>query len=514
MRADGFRRRVLALTLSGLAGCAAGPDYHRPAVPAADGYAPAPLPESTAETPAVAGGQSQRLVGSAEESAQWWMLFGSPELNALVEQSFKKNPTIVEAQAALKQAQELVAAQRGYFYPSLDAGYSFERQKVAGNLANSVAPGVQGNGTDIQAYQNPSEPPYNAPLYYNLHTAQLTVGYTPDVFGGNWRQVESLQAQAQAQRFALEAAYITLASNIVSAVVQEASLREQIEAVQTIITENRHSLDILERQRQQGFVMRADVAAQEAQYAQALALLPPLEKQLEQTRDLIRVLAGSTPDHDVAGGFRFETLQLPLELPVSVPSRLIEQRPDVRQAEALLHSANAQLDAAIAARLPQFSIDGTIGGVATEFTQMFQSGGPFWTLIGGVTQPVFEGGTLLHRQRAARQALIQAAAQYQQTILTAYQNVADSLHAIYSDADGLRAAQRNEAAARVQLDIAQRQLDAGLVYELYLLQAQGAYQQAVLNRIQAQALRFGDTAALFVALGGGWWNRSGPAPGG
>jgi NodT family efflux transporter outer membrane factor (OMF) lipoprotein len=254
--------------------------------------------------------------------------------------------------------------------------------------------------------------------------------------------------------------------------------------------------------------MRADVAAEEAQLAQALALLPPLDKQLEQNRDQIRALVGNFPDQDVAATFHFVDLHLPRELPLSVPSKLIDQRPDVRAAEALLHSANAQLGVAIAARLPQFSISGTYGGTATVFNQMFASGGPFWTLIGGATQPLFAGGTLLHRQRDAQQALIQAATQYQMTVLVAYQNVADTLHAIYSDADGLQAAVQYENAARVSLDIAQRQLDTGLIYELALLQAQEAYQQAVISRIQAQSQRFGDTAALFVALGGGWWNRS------
>lgn len=503
----------LGAVLVGVTACAVGPNYHRPPVPAAASYSPDPLPEQTTATPAVNGGDAQHFSATNDVRWRWWTLFQAPTLNDLVAQALQRNPSIIEAQAALRQAQELVSAQRGFFYPTVTAGYTFERQKVAGNQSNSVAPGVQGNGTDIQAYQNASQAPHNEPLYYNFHTAQLTVGYIPDVFGANWRQVESLQAQAQAQRFALEAAYMTLASTVVSAVVQEASLREQLAAVHAIVEENRKALEILQRQLQQGFVMRADVAAQEAQYAQSLALLPPLEKQLEQTRDLLRALVGNAPDQDVASDVRLDTLQLPRELPQAVPSKMIDQRPDVRAAEALLHSANAQLDIAIAARLPQFSINGTLGGTATEFAQMFQSGGPFWNIIYGVTEPVFAGGTLLHRQRAARQALIAAAAQYQLTVLTAYQNVADSLHAIYSDADGLLAAQRNEDAARVQLDIARRQLDAGLVYQLFLLQAQATYEQAVLGRIQAQAQRFGDTAALFVALGGGWWNRSGGAAG-
>jgi NodT family efflux transporter outer membrane factor (OMF) lipoprotein len=490
-----------------LATACVGPNFHRPDAPKDADYVSMPLPEHTAAAPDAVGGDVQHFTMAGEISWQWWTLFQSRQLDELIEQAFKKNPSISNAQAALRQAQELVSAQRGFFYPSVAANYTFERQKVAGNLSNSVAPGVQGNGTVIAPTQNPNSTPHNQPLYYNFHTAQLTVGYTPDVFGGNWRQVESLQAQAEAQRFALEAAYMTLASNLTAAAIQEAAVRAQLDAAHAIVEANRKSLDILQRQLADGYVMRADVAAQEAQLAQAAALIPPLEKQLEQTRDLIRALAGNLPNQDVTVTFKFDDLHLPRELPLTLPSKLIDQRPDVRAAEALMHSANAEVGVAIAARLPQFSISGTVGGTATEFTQMFDSGGPFWSIIAGATQPLFDGGTLRHRQRAAEQALIQAASQYQSTVLTAYQNVADTLHAIYSDADGLAAAVRNEQATRIQLDIARRQLTSGQVNELFLMQAQQAYQQAVINRIQAQAMRFGDSAALFMALGGGWWNR-------
>jgi len=496
----------LAVAAAVTAGCAAGPDFHRPEPPKAVGYAPLPLPPQTAASPDIAGGDVQHFT-AADISWQWWTLFQSPQLNALIEQAFKNNPTILNAQSALRQAQELVSAQRGFFYPTVAANYTFERQKVAGNLSSSVAPGVQGNGTEIAPVQNLSGTPHNQPLYYNFQTAQLTVGYTPDVFGSNRRQVESLQAQAEAQRFGLEAAYMTLASNIVAAAIQEAALRAQREAVHAIVDENHKSLDILRRQFAAGYVMRAEVAAQEAQLAQAAALVPPLDKQLEQTRDLIRALAGNLPNQDVAATFNFEDMHLPRELPLTLPSKLVNQRPDVRAAESLLHSANAQVGVAVAARLPQFPITGAVGGTATEFSQMFASGGPFWNIIAGATAPLFDGGTLRHRQRAAEQALTQAATQYQSTVIAAYQNVADTLHAIYSDADGLEAAVQNERAMKIQLDIAQRQLTTGLVGELFLLQAQEAYQQAVINRIQAQGSRFGDSAALFMALGGGWWNR-------
>jgi NodT family efflux transporter outer membrane factor (OMF) lipoprotein len=484
-----------------------GPNFHRPAPPKDAGYLVAPLPEQTAASPELPGGDAQHVNTAADISWQWWTLFESPQLNGLVELAFKNNPSIRNAQAALRQAAELTAAQRGFFYPTVALNYTFERQRAAGNLANSTAPGVQGNGTVLLPIQNPSGPVFNSPLFYNFHTAQATVNYNPDVFGGNRRQVESLDAQREAQRFNLEAAYMTLASNVVAAVIQEASIRDQLDAVHAILDASRHSLDILKLQLKDGYVMRADVAAQEAQLAQVEALVAPLEKQLEQTRDLIRALVGQMPNQDVGDSFKLADLHQPRELPLTIPSKLVDQRPDVRMAEALLHSANADVGVAVANRLPQFSITGAIGGAATQFNQMFAQGGAFWNIILGATQPVFDGGTLRHRQRAAEQALIQAATQYQSTVLGAYQNVADTLHAIYSDADALSAAARYEQATKLQLDIAGRQLNSGQVNELFLLQAEQSYQQAVINRIQAQALRFGDSASLFMALGGGWWNR-------
>jgi NodT family efflux transporter outer membrane factor (OMF) lipoprotein len=253
--------------------------------------------------------------------------------------------------------------------------------------------------------------------------------------------------------------------------------------------------------------MRIDLAAQEAALAQAKATLPPLQKQLAQTRDMIRALVGNLPNQDVPETFELDTLQLPPELPLSLPAKIIEQRPDVRAAEAQLRAANAQVGVAVAAMLPQFSINGSLGGNATQIPWMFRSGGPFWNLYGNVSQPIFEGGTLLHRKRAANEALKQAAAQYQSTVITAYQNVADTLHASISDADTLAADVAAEVAAKVTYDLTYRQMDVGYINYLTLLSAETAYQQAMLTRVQAQATRYGDTVALFQALGGGWWNR-------
>jgi NodT family efflux transporter outer membrane factor (OMF) lipoprotein len=490
-------------------GCAVGPNFHQPRTPVDAGFATTPLPDVTASTN-VLGGDAQRFVTGQDILFKWWEAYASPALNSLVENAFRANPTITAAQAALRQAQELVRAQQGFFFPTVGGDYNFERQKLAGNLSGQSAPGAQGNGADIVATQNPPpiSPPHNAPLYFNFQTVQLMVGFVPDVFGNNRRKVESLDAQAQMQRFELEATYVTLATNVVAAAIQEASTRAQIAAIRQIIDYNEKSLQVLLDKFKQGYAMRIDVAAQEAQLAQAKASLPPLEKQFEQTRDLIRALVGKLPNQEVEQTFELASLKLPEDIPLSLPSKIIEQRPDVRAAEQQLRSVNAQVGVAIAAMLPQFTITGALGGTATEFPWLFRSGGPFWNLIGDVTQPVFAGGTLWHTKRAADQALRQAAAQYQTVVLTAYQNVADTLHAMLADADALTADLAAERAAKVTLDLTHEKMQDGYTDYLTDLAAQMAYQQALLTLVQAQATRFGDTAALYQALGGGWWNRT------
>jgi NodT family efflux transporter outer membrane factor (OMF) lipoprotein len=503
---------LVAMCATLAAGCAVGPNFHRPQAPANPGFAPAPLPQASASAP-IHGGEAQQFTSGGDIPFQWWELFQCPALNSLIQKAFKANPTVAAAQAALAQAHELMYAQQGLYYPAIGATYQAERHKIAGNLTNDQAPGVQGNGDNLLApLQDPNNPPYTAPLYYNFQTAELTVGFVPDVFGSNRRQVESLAAQAEAQRLALEATYITLASNVAAAAIQEASLRAQIRAAGQIIDADEKSLRILREQFKLGYAMRIDVAAQETALAQAKATLPPLQLQFEQTRDLLRALVGNLPNQDVPETFELDALQLPPEMPVSLPARIIEQRPDVRAAEAQLHAANAQVGVAVAAMLPQLAITGSYGGNADQFNWMFRSGGPFWNLVGNLTQPLFEGGTLLHRKRAAKEGLKQAAAQYQITVIAAYQNVADTLHASLSDADALAAQVEAENAARVAYDLTRRQMDVGYVNYLTLLSAETAYQQALLSRIQAQATRYDDSLALFQALGGGWWNRPGNTP--
>lgn len=500
-----FARLPAVAACALLAACAAGPDYHRPETATGERYTPGDLPAATAAAPGAAG-SAQRFVMGRDIPFAWWTQFGSARLDALVERSLHANPSIPAAQAALRQALEFVAAQQGYFYPTVGADFNAQRQKLAGNVGGN-SPGLQGNGTVISTGQNPSGPVYNSPVTYNFYTASLVLGYTPDVFGGNRRQVESLRAQADALRYQMEATYITLASNVVGAAIQAASLRSQIEATQAAIDENARGQKILREQLRLGYAARIDVALQDAALAQARALLPPLQKQLEQTEDLLRALCGAMPGEALDDGFELSELRLPEELPVSLPVRLIEQRPDVRAAEEQLHAASAQVGVAVAARLPQFTITGAIGGTSSRINQMFSPGGPFWNLVGDVAQPIFDGGTLLHRERAADEGLVQAREQYRLAIVTALQNVADTLHAIESDADGLAAAVEAERATREVLDVTQKQADSGYVNGLVLLSAQVAWQQERIALVQARTNRFGDTVALFQSLGGGWWNR-------
>ncbi|MDE1981035.1 MAG: efflux transporter outer membrane subunit [Betaproteobacteria bacterium] len=501
-----IRLFTAAACCSLLAGCALGPDFARPAAPAAEGYAPGQSVAQLEQASRAASGSPHFNAGK-DIPFDWWTLFQSPQLNALIERAFKANPSIEAAQAALRQAQQNTLAQQGFFYPTLGLEYLPTRNKLAGNMGGN-SPGVQGNGTIIQTYSNPSGPaPYNGPVYYNFHTAQVTLNYAPDVFGGNRRQVESLEAQAESQKFQLEAAYITLASNVVAAALQEASVRAQIAAMESIVEDNRKLLQISHKQFKYGYINGIDLSTQELALAQTEQALVPLRQQLAQTRDLIRVLAGQLPNEEVPETFELSSIHLPQELPVSLPSRLVEQRPDVRAAEAQLHAANAQIGVAIANRFPQFSITGLLGGEASVPSQMFQTGGGFFNLIGDISLPVFDGGTLSAREQGAREALQQAAAQYKSTVLAAFQNVADTLHAIQSDANAYRAATRSREAAQKALTITRKQYELGQVSYPVLLVADQSYQQSAITSIQVETNRLGDAAALYQALGGGWWHR-------
>jgi len=475
-----------------LAGCAVGPDFQRPPAPDVQGYTAKPLPAKTAAAD-VPGGQAQAFKPGADIPAQWWTLFHSKTLNALIERALKANPDLQAAQASLRQARENVYAGEGTLMPSIDAKGSVTRQKTTGSQFGR--PGSAGS-------------------LYTLYNASVNVSYGIDLFGYDRRLLESLESQADVQRFQLEAAYLTLTSNVVTTAVQEASLRAQIAATEEIIASEQRQQDILQQQYDAGAVSLNDVLAQRTTVAQSQATLPPLQKQLASVQNQLAALAGNFPGQGHGEAFDLSGLQLPAELPVSLPSKLVAQRPDIRAAEAQLHDASAKVGVATAAMLPELTLSGSYGTVGTRAADLFTPGSEIWNLGAGLLQPIFRGGTLLHQRRAAVAGYDKAAAQYRSAVLNAFRDVADTLRALESDADALAAQTRAEQASADSLDLAKDQFKVGAISYLALLNAQKAYEQARIGLVQAQATRYADTAALFQSLGGGWWNRNDDAAAG
>ncbi|HTI86615.1 MAG TPA: efflux transporter outer membrane subunit [Alphaproteobacteria bacterium] len=477
---------VFAIALSA---CTVGPDFLRPKAPDVDAYTPAKLPDKTASAPGPAGA-AQTFVSGRDLPYEWWTLFRSEPLNRLVSDALKVNPDVQAAEAALRQARETYYAEQGGLYPEVDGSLSAQRQRSAGALQGRT-------GTTT----------------FNLYRASIDVSYGLDIFGGERRLIEARAAQAEFQEYQLEATYLTLSSNVVGLAIQEASLREQIAATEDIIGAQTDQLDVVRRQFELGAVSRSDVLAQEAAVSQTRATLPGLSKQLAQTRNQLTSLAGRFPSQNIEQTFRFGDLALPEELPLTLPSKLVEQRPDVRAREALLHAASAEIGVATANQLPQITLTGSVGTAATQFSDLFKSQSLIWSAGAGLAQSIFDGGRLDHEKKAAVAAFDQAAAQYRSTVLTSFQDVADALHALQNDADALAAQAEAERSAADSLALARDQFNAGAINYLTLLNAERTYQQSRISRVQAQASRYADTVALFQALGGGWWNRSDLASG-
>jgi NodT family efflux transporter outer membrane factor (OMF) lipoprotein len=475
---------VVAMLALAMSGCV-GPNFVPPAAPAVEGYLPGKL-ASPGPTPSAPKVQGQHFVTGEDVSARWWAAFRSQPLNHLVRDSVNHSPTLQSAEAAIKIAHYNALAQRGLFFPQV-TGNSTSQQILVAN------PG-----------QVPPVPTEGPQSQFSLVTNQLTVTFVPDIWGANLRAVENLDAVTEQQLFQLEAAYLTLTSNVVTAAIQEASFRSQITETKRVIAIERRLLDILKRQFGAGQAAKADVLAQEAALAAAEQLLPPLEKALGQQRDLLTALAGRLSADEIAQKFDLDHMKLPANLPISLPSKLVDQRPDVRAAEAAMHSASAQVGVAIAARLPNILLSANGGSTSFNFAQQFTPGTGFYTLAASVTAPIFDGFTLYNKQKAAEAALDQAEAQYRATVITAFQNVADALRALQADARALQAAVHSEETAKASLDIVETQLSAGQVNQLAVLNAQQTYLTAVVTRVLAQANRLSDTAALFMALGGGW----------
>jgi NodT family efflux transporter outer membrane factor (OMF) lipoprotein len=479
------RHRIAGTLLVLLAGCAVGPNFHRPTPPKSTDYGSAPAQGTTASALGT-GGAAQTFIAGRDIPGEWWTLFRSEKLTGLVEQSLKANPNMDAAQAALRQAQLLYKAQRTSLLPTVQGSFGGTRSEYP--LNSLTAPTTASSNT------------------YNLFTAELSLSYMPDVFGGTRRALEATRAQVAATRYQLIATYVTLSSNVVTTAIQEASLRGQIAATERMLTLQRQLTETVRQQKGIGTASNVDLLPQEAAEAQTAATLAPLQKQLGQTRDALIALLGRLPDQEPAETFRLDELTLPTDLPVSLPSKLVEQRPDVRQAEENLHAASAQVGVAVANMLPQFEISADTGSAALTIGKLFSPYTGFWDLGASLTQTLFDAGALIYRHKAADAALDQAGAQYRATVILACQNVADTLRALQSDADAVKASADADRAAREAFELSRRQYQLGTLTLVALLNAEQTYQNAEVTLVQAQANRYADTAALFQALGGGWWN--------
>ena len=468
---------LLVSASAALLGCTVGPNFERPGAPTVMRYTEQTLPPETASAD-IQGGDAQRFLEGADVPGQWWTQFGSPAIDQLVDMALKGNPDLDAAQASLRQARQNYLATAGGLQPQVDAKGGIERQRRI-------------NDGDT----------------FDLFSASVDVSYAVDVFGGLRRGLEAQGAVEENTRFELEATYLSLISNVVVTAIQQASLRAQIASQMDIINAQQQQLDLLNQQFELGAVARGDVLQQQAQLAQTQASLPPLQRNLEQTRNQLALLLGRFPADAQIPIIELTDLSLPTELPLSVPSRLVEQRPDIRASEATLHQASALIGVADANLLPNFALSGSLSASSGTLGEFVSLQNTLLDLAAGVTQPIFNGGTLRAQQRAAVAQFDRAAAQYRSTVLSSFTDVANVLAALQRDAEALQVQLYAEETARQSLDITTERFQAGAIAYLALLDAQRTYQQARILLVIAQANRYEDTVALFTALGGGWWNR-------
>jgi NodT family efflux transporter outer membrane factor (OMF) lipoprotein len=468
---------VLAALLAG--GCAVGPDFARPPAPGEAAYTPAPQPEVMAPAN---GDAVQRLNLAHELSSAWWELYRSPALDEVVKRTLADNRDLALARASLAQAQQFVKAARGAYYPQIDASGVVQQQA---NLDTSPAGLESEHGS-------------------TLYSVGATASYLLDVFGGVRRSVEQQSALAELQRYELAAAWIALTGNAVTQSVAIASLRAQIEAVEDVVGDDSRSLELVLRKFDAGKVARSDVLTARTQLASDQAQLPALRRQLAAAQHALSVLAGQPPAAWSPPEFSFDDFTLPEELPLTLPSELVRRRPDILAAEADLHASSAAIGVATANMFPSFSLSGTLS--VAESAAVINGPGAAYSLAAQVLQPVFRGGSLRAQRNAAIAAYDASLASYQQTVLTAFQQVADTLRALEHDAELVDAQQRLLSTAEEALALQRVRYDAGKIDLLELLDAQRSYGQARLSFALAHEQRLADTAALYVALGGGWWD--------
>ena len=466
-----------------LGGCAVGPDFVRPTPPGTDRYTSEAQPADTVK----ADDQAQHFTPGAEIPAGWWKLFQSTQLDAVVQQAISNNPTLQAAEASLRQSQDNLRAGYGLYFPQGQAGVSASRQLSAAPLEQS---GSKTSGT-----------------VFNLFTASGTISYTLDVFGGKRRTVEGLRAQADSQRYESKAAYVTLSANVVNTSIARAAYAAQIRATEQLIELEKQQLHLAETQFRAGTASYSTALSVRSLLAANQALLAPLEQNASQAEHLLATLEGVVPSKATLPDIDLTGLSLPMDLPVNLPSDLVRQRPDILSAEALMHVASANIGIATAAMYPSISLSGTYGGASTTLASL-SAVSKFWSIGPTVTTPVFQGNSLWYARRASMDAYQQSQATYRQTVLGAFEQVADSLKALEHDAEGLQAQVEAKRAAGEALNLLQVNYRAGLVAYPDVLTADVQYHQATIAYLQTVAQRQQDTVALFVALGGGWWNES------
>ncbi len=484
------RLRLLAIggIMAGLHGCAVGPEFHAPAAPSTPTYTAAPQPVETASSTGP-GGAAQHFVAAESVGGAWWQAFGSEALSRLVRQALDDSPTLARSRMKLEQAQQDYLAQAGAKqFPQLDAKVSATREQV-----DPAALGITG---------------IPQPGPFTLYSASVNVSYSLDLFGANRRALEALMAQVDYQRYELEAARLSLAGNVVTTALRRASLARQIVLSEAIAEAQAQQLQISEGRYAAGGVARVDLLGQRTLLEQTRAGLPPLMKQLAQADHQLAVYVGRAPaelDRDADAGSRsgtldLDTLSLPTELPLTLPSALARQRPDIRAAEALLQQAGANVGVATANLYPQIVLSGSAGTQRTRVSDLLDMVN-VWSLGAALSQPLLHGGELRARERSAEAAYEAALASYRQAVLQGLQEVADVLRALQQDADELHTREEAGRAAREGAAIASRRYAAGGISQLALLDTQRQELQTTLDRVKVQAQRYADTAALYQALG-------------
>lgn len=474
------RHRLDVLLISGLlAGCSVGPAFKPPAGPTETKY------ESgwTPALPNVAGEPAQHFVIGKQLTADWWTLFHSRPLDTVVKQALAGNPDLAAAEANLTAAQEIANAARGSLYPQIDFAAGVERQRQ-----NYAAFGLA-----------------LPPTTFNTFSIGPSVSYSLDPFGKNRSLIEQRTAQANVQRYQRDAAYLALTGNVVSDAVRIASLHAQIQAVSEVLREDEHTLALARQRASVGVVSETDVAQAEAQLSSDRMTLPPLQQQLSVARHRLSTLVGKTPAQWSPPAFSLDSLVLPAEIPLTLPSKLAHRRPDILAAEAELHAASAAVGAATAALYPDITLTGGIEQIAAASLLSWPA--TVWNLGAGLTAPVFHGGALAAQKRAAQANYVAATQTYRRTVLHAFAQVADVLDALRHDTALLSAADQTLKAANHALYLTRQNYSVGAIALIDLLNAERVRQHALLAKTRAQAQRYLDTADLFLAMGGGWWNQ-------